>query len=120
MLSPGERWFSLGMKSLDPSKLPTATQNYLEDTSDQVYHHFTIPEVNFNPALHETFLDLCAYGTSVLMLMFNRKKRLLHFRAYPLADCFIDEDKDGEVDTVYRHTRMTSPPDPSGVAGRPV
>jgi hypothetical protein len=107
LLSPSERWFTLGVKSIDPSKLARTEREYLEETSDKIYHHFTIPEVNFNPAIHEGFLDLVSFGTAVIMETFNPKTGSLLFRAFPLSDCFIDEDADGEVDTVYRHCRMT-------------
>jgi hypothetical protein len=107
LLSPGERWFSLGIKSIDPAQLKRTDREYLEETSDSIYHHLTIPEVNFNPSINETFLDLVSFGTGVLMETFNPRNQTLLFRAYPLSDCYIDEDADGEVDTLYRHTRMT-------------
>jgi hypothetical protein len=107
LISPSERWFTLGVKSIDPSKLARGEREYLEETSDSIYHHLTIPEVNFNPAVHECFLDLICFGTGVLFETFNRKNNTLLFRAFPLSDCYIDEDVEGEVDTVYRHTRMT-------------
>jgi len=107
LLSPGERWFTLGVKSVDPSNLSRTDREYLEETSDKIYHHLTIPEVSFNPAIHEGLLDLVCFGTGVIMETMNRKTNTLLFRAFPLSDCYIDENSDGEVDTVYRHTRMS-------------
>jgi len=73
-----------------------------------VYGAFADPESTFNPALHEAYMDLGAFGTAVLFQDWSIEKGKLSFRSFPLADCYIQENHDGIVDTIFRRTLMSA------------
>ena len=53
-------------------------------------------------------MDLGAFGTSVIFQDWDARQGIIIFRCFPLADCYIDENADGTVDTVFRRTLMSS------------
>lgn len=107
MTSPTERWFNINIKGFE------ATDDddilfWLELVSDSIFSEFGKSEVNINPALHEAYLDLGAFGTCIVFQDYNIEKKHIVFRSFPLADCFIQENSDGIVDTVYRRSMMSA------------
>jgi len=102
LVSPAERWFQLGVVEAPLEKLPRDLVIYLEQLSDYLYHFYSRPESNHTAAMHETFSDVGGFGTAVTFMYFNKFSRTPVFRSYPLACCMIDENYDGEVDTVHR------------------
>ena len=69
----------------------------------EVFHS---PNSNFGSMIHELYLDLGAYGTSVLYLE-DRPGKPINFRTYHLAECYVAENAEGVVDTVYRQYKHT-------------
>jgi len=108
VLNPQERWFSLGVKGRNTKDLSDEWKAYLENTTDSLFHHFNIPRVNFAPAFHEFFLDLVSFGTAVMMEIFDHDTGIIRFRPYPLADCWLAENANNEIDVIFRETRMTA------------
>jgi hypothetical protein len=51
--------------------------------------------------IHELYLDLGSYGTGVLYVE-DKPGRPINFRTYHLAECYIAENAEGAVDTLYR------------------
>lgn len=107
MTSPASRWF---MVTVDNEYLLEDDDSllWLENVSDLIYFHFGLSEVGFNPAVHESYMDDGAFGTSVLYQDLDEITRRPIVRAFPLADCFIAENASGMVDTVFRRTEYTS------------
>jgi hypothetical protein len=104
--SPTDRWFSLTVDGIDVSEDEEALK-WLEDASDAIYKEYGKPDVGFNQTINEIYLELGSFGTGVLFQDWDVKGNKIVFRAYPLAQCYIGENFDGEVDTVYRCEERT-------------
>jgi hypothetical protein len=66
---------------------------------------------NFYTSVHEFYLDRGAFGTACLYLEMTTKrngKRKLNATHWPCGSYVIDEDADGEVDTVIRCFKLTA------------
>jgi hypothetical protein len=56
---------------------------------------------NFQTEIHELYIDLGSFGTSV-MSMEEDDKSIIRFSTRPIKGCFIDEDHTGRVSEIYR------------------
>jgi hypothetical protein len=61
---------------------------------------------NFYTAVHEFYLDRSGFGTGCLYVEPGRKKRI-NAQCWPIGSYVIDEDDEGEVDTVIREMLLT-------------
>tara|TARA_R100001594_G_scaffold18582_1_gene36692 strand:- start:1164 stop:2801 length:1638 start_codon:yes stop_codon:yes gene_type:complete len=106
LTSPSQRWFVL--KTFDDKlnqELPV--KEWLDTTTNILYDRvFNIPETNFNSQAHELYLDLGSFGTGVMMVQ-DKAGAPISFRTHHLADCFIQENDAGFVDTLYRKYKRT-------------
>lgn len=107
LTSPVDRWFSIGVAGVSYDQLDFGGKAWLESASDTIYAHYSNPFASFNPSLHEGYLDLGGFGTSVIYQWMDQRTRALMFRSFPLADCWILENSDGIVDTVHRQISWT-------------
>jgi len=106
LTSPTQRWFKLRCtdKDLDQEKPVRA---YLEQVETILYDHvFNSPHTNFTPQTHELYLDIGAFGTSVMMI--EDLPSGITFQTFHLGNCYIAEGMDGKVNTVYRTYMMTA------------
>lgn len=112
--NPASKWFSLrivGKKQIedgsriDLNDIPEV-QKYLSDVEDILWAKIYQPGTNFTSSLHESYLDLGAFGTSI-MFIGQRDNGGLLFETRSLAECIIAENHEGKVDTVFRRTKYT-------------
>lgn len=113
--NPASKWFSLRMigkryqaedgSLKDINELP-AVQKYLSDVEEVMWQRLYQPGTNFTTSLHETYLDIGAFGTAI-MFVGQRENGGLMFDARSLAECVIAENSEGRIDTVYRVTEYT-------------
>ncbi|CAB4182895.1 Head-to-tail connector protein, podovirus-type [uncultured Caudovirales phage] len=108
LTSPTERWFNISLAGDKGEDLSDEALAWLEHVSDVIFKEYAKPQVNLNPCLHEVYQDLGAFGTSVLYQDWDYDNRCVHFRSFPLADCYIKENSKGLVDTMYRMTIMSA------------
>lgn len=102
------RWFQLAIQGYPLREMSRQELMYLEDISDRIYFEFAVPDSNTYTTLNENYLDIGAFGTCVQYNYWDRKDRLVKFRACALADCFIMENAQGDVDKIfYRRTINT-------------
>lgn len=108
LTNPSAPWFMLTVKRKDLAEM-AEVKDWLRDTSERM--HDAINVSNWPMAAHEIYTDLPALGTGVLYLgkiMTRRpKRRLINFRVFDIGRCVIEEDADGEVDTIIRKEPMT-------------
>lgn len=106
LTSPSQRWFSL--KTFDDNlNKELAVKEWLDQITTMMYDRiFNIPDSNFNSQAHELYLDLGAFGTGVMMVQDIPGKGVT-FRTFHLADCYIQENDAGFVDTLYRKYKRT-------------
>lgn len=101
-----ERWF--GLSTDDPQLMvDEEVREWLEQVSDIIFKEYSKPDIGFNQAMHESYLDLGALGTTVVYQEYDLKDDQILFRTFPLASCFIRENNKGKVDTVFRRKEMT-------------
>lgn len=105
--SPVDRWMALTSAGIPYDSLDYDARLWLESTSEIIYAMYSDPTASLNPALHECYLDLSVFGTSVVYQWFDMETHRLMFRSFPLADCWIDEKSDGTVNRVHRRVKWT-------------
>lgn len=114
--NPASKWFSLrmvGERATNPEtgeeediNEAQTVKKYLTDVEWIMWQRIYQPGSNFTTALHECYLDLGAFGTSVLFVG-QRDDGGLMFESRPLSECIIAENHEGRVDTVFRKTTYT-------------
>ena len=106
MSNPASKWFNIGMATpgFDDND---AVRDWLSDTADVMRTYMYAPGTNLTTALHECYLQLGAFGSSV-MFIGERDRGGLLFQARPRHECYIAEDHEETVDTVYRISTMTA------------
>ena len=106
LTSPSQRWFSL-LTFDDNLNEEYAVKEWLNLATNILYDRvFNIPESNFNSQAHELYLDLGSFGTAVMMVQ-DTPGSGISFRTFHLADCYIQENDKGFVDTLYRKYKRT-------------
>ena len=97
-------WFTLKIdRRLEGDR---AVQLWLDETTRVLQDAFNRPSANFHPAAHEYYLDLGAFGTSV-MFIHDLPGRGPYFRSFPLSDCYLATNAFGRIDTCFRHYEHT-------------
>jgi hypothetical protein len=107
LTNPTDRWFSLTVEEPQDLGYDHEALEWLELVADIIYKEYNKPAALFNSCIHETYLDIGAFGTAILYQDWNFKKQSLRFKAYPLADCILMENADGDVDTLYRSCKLS-------------
>ena len=107
LTSPTQRWFKLKFADDAVDKRRDARE-YLEAVEDIMYEHiFNSPLTNFAPQSHELYMDIGAFGTSVMMIE-DVPGSPINFKTFHLGNCYIAENDAGIVDTVYRKLKKTA------------
>lgn len=113
--NPASKWFTLRMisgQAFSPDgemvdlNEDQSVRKFLSHVEDIMWARIYEPGTNFTTALHETYLDLGAFGTAVLYIG-QRDDGGLLFEPRPLAECVIADNVDGRVDTVFRKSTYT-------------
>ena len=95
-------WFSLRFTNPELNDDDEAKE-WLELTEGVMYQAFH--RSNFQEQIHELYDDLILFGTGV-MLVESDPNTTFRFSTRHIAECFLAEDQQGRVDTVYRKFRM--------------
>lgn len=103
--NPASRWFTIkaddeGMNEDD------AARTWFDDVADRMYAKMHSPRSSITTHLHELYLDLAAFGTAIMFIGVGKEDNLL-FQTRFLGECVIDENAEGQVDTVIRSFKMT-------------
>lgn len=103
--NPATKWFALRMS--DPRfQEDDGAKIWLSDVERRMWAKMYAPGAGVSTALTEMFYDLGCFGTAI-MFVGERKNGGLLFQTRHLAECYIAEDDEGVVDTVYRKTTLT-------------
>lgn len=104
LTNPSSKWFSL--RPSDPDiELTNDALLWIDAVTQRMYQIFNAEKSQFNSQVHEMYLELCAFGTGVMYSDYRAGR--IRFRSFPLADCYIAENDEGVIDTMYRETCMT-------------
>ncbi|WP_439813988.1 portal protein [Zavarzinia sp. CC-PAN008] len=104
--SPWLKWFELRPEDEDLAE-DDEVAAWLEDATRRMHNVFSAGSSGFGPAAHEFYLDYTALATSCFYVGERTAPSGgaltdIQFASRPLAECFIAEDADGRVDTLFR------------------
>lgn len=103
--NPATKWFTLRVPDADLED-NEAVKDWLADASDGMRSYMYAPGTNLVTALHESYLQDGAFGSDVIFIG-SRDNGGLHYSCRPRHECYIAENHEDRVDTVYRRTVMT-------------
>ena len=98
LTNPTTTWFDYSTGDADLDK-HDKVRLWLQKATQQT--HQVLNQSNFQTEIHETYLDLGSFGTS-LMFIEEDKENIVRFQSRPIYESHIDENEKGSVDTVYR------------------
>lgn len=101
-----ERWFNVTAYDKQLVEDDDALL-WMEIVSDIIYMHLSFPKSGFNTSISEVLQDEVAYGTGCIYSYWKDEAGQMRFRTFPLASCYIAEDEDGNVDTLFRTEKFT-------------
>jgi hypothetical protein len=110
LTSASTRWFSLRLKGVELKK-DHELNKALEACSDDMFDAYN--DSNFASETHELYLDMPCFGTAAISVE-EREPTLitpggaLRFSAFPPGSFAIDEDAEGDVDTVYKKFSLSA------------
>ena len=102
LTSSANRWFAMRYKENVLNESDEAKE-WLEDSTDKMYLAFG--RSNFQQEVFETYHDLITFGTSCLMIE-EDENDIVRFSSRHIKEFYIQENKRGFVDTVYRRFKM--------------
>ncbi|RKX27479.1 MAG: hypothetical protein DRP45_00920 [Candidatus Zixiibacteriota bacterium] len=105
LTSPSQKWFEMEPGDDRLASNPQV-RVYLKEVTDIMLHELRKPKAGFNTAMHEMYLEYCAFGTASIFATEGEDKHLL-FNCIPLREIFIAESAEGRVDTVFRKYTYT-------------
>jgi len=106
LTNPSSEWFALRFvdEELTDDK---EGKEWLDEVVKRMFAAINSPGAAFATNMHEVYLEWGAFGTADLFVGENSQRGGLIFSARPLSECFIAENADGIVDTVYRQFKWT-------------
>ena len=102
LTSSANRWFAMRYKEALLNESDEAKE-WLEDATDKMYLAFA--RSNFQQEVFETYHDLICFGTSCLMVE-EDENDIVRFSSRHIKEFYIQENKKGIVDTIYRRFKM--------------
>ncbi|WP_028586300.1 portal protein [Desulfocurvus vexinensis] len=105
--SPSQRWFALGLEARELMDLPGA-RAWLQEVEDRFYA--TLERCGYYPQQALGYHQAGLFGWQCLFVDEDPAvpDAGIRFRALPLHEVYIDENHQGEVDTVMRRFRLTA------------
>lgn len=105
LTNPSSKWFNLTVQGeLGEDE---EVKRYLEEVIEIMFSFINDPKAGFTNAMHEFYLEYCAFGTGIMFITESDAKDGLSFNARPLTEVYMCENADGRVDTFSRKFRMT-------------
>jgi len=100
LTNQSSQWFMLDIDDDDLAFDPIV-QEWLMDTTKKVRKY--LDSSNFYDQIHELYMDLGSFGTGIVYIEDSDDEGIyINFKACHIGEIYIDEDKYGKVDTVFR------------------
>ena len=107
MTNPASKWFTLRISDQDLNA-EDDVKLWLESVENIIYEELSSSESSFSSHMHELYLDLSAFGTAVMFIGESNQTNDLMFQSLPLKECYVSENADGRIDTLYRKYELTA------------
>lgn len=105
LVNPALNWFDI--KTFDDKiNNDREAKKWLSAATKAVYGLLGDPRSNFYPSTHEMLQDLCGFGTGVNSI--RKTDYGIRMKTSPLGACYIDENSDGMVDTIFWKFKLTA------------
>lgn len=107
LTSPAIRWFELAFRD-DALNDVKEARAWLEAASEKCF--LALQDSNFNLEANETYLDLVAYGTSMIVEEVEEKNGVfqkLNFQSVPVEEMWFEQDHAGQPHRSYRRHKWT-------------
>lgn len=98
--NPALQWFRIQSKDRSLRDKNLQVRKWMEEVEERMLSAMSSREMNLYVHLHTTYIDLGAFGTSVMYA--EQRGGAIRSRAFHLKDCVYDEDESGTVDTMFR------------------
>lgn len=100
-----EKWFDVVPARADLRKIVAVNSWFQKVTEIMFDEAFNSPSSLFSQQAHEIWLTIGSFCTSVFYV--DESNGSVRFLSIPLKDCYIDEDENGLVDTLFRVNRFS-------------
>lgn len=104
LTNPSSVWFGLGTGDKEIDERPEV-KKWMQHAVDRMIQ--TLNNSNFQTQIHEVYIDLGSFGTSLLLIE-EDKELTVRFLSRPIYMAYIDENFKGMVDTVSFERRMNA------------
>jgi len=104
LTNPHSQFFQLSTGSVGLDQ-EDEVRTWLQDATRRI--HIVLNNTNFQTEMHETYLDLGAFGT-IALLMEEDEDVHIRFSAKNIGRFYIDENNLGKIDEVYRQFRWNA------------
>lgn len=105
LTNQSSHWFQLNIEDQALASEQNV-QKWLMEVTRKVRKY--LDDSNFYDQIHELYMDLGSIGTGILFIEDSDDEgKYLNFKACHIKEIFIDEDKYGKVDTVFREVVMS-------------
>jgi hypothetical protein len=104
--SPATRYYGLIPQDFDLS-VSEVVRKFYYDASTRGLAYLASPVSGFQVAIDEMNLDLVTFGTGIMQVGIS-KRGLLRYNARQLANFYMCENPDGEVDETFRRFELTA------------
>ena len=101
LTNAASNWFSLRYRDELLHDDDTAKE-WLEEAERILYA--ALARSNFQEQIHELYHDLVTFGTGVMIV--EEENDGMRFSTRHISECYLSEDENGRVDTVYRKFQM--------------
>lgn len=98
---PSSKWLFLKSSVSETDN----TRAWLDGATNYLSSVFSSPESSFATSVFELYLDVVAFGNAAMSVTYNGKK--INFVTKKLSSCYISENDDGDVDTIYICEKMS-------------
>lgn len=104
--NPASNWFSL-TSPFPALQQEEAVQRWFRDVEDIIRQSLAASGNRFYAQVPDFFRDLAAFGTAVFYVDARKNPHSgafdgLNFQTRPLSEIYLDQDANGQVDTIYR------------------
>ena len=107
LTNPASKWFMLRLTD-EHLMEERDVKTWLQEVERRIYIHLNAPAASFASHMHELYMDLTAFGTAIMFVGERDIDSQLTFSTRHLKECYLAENSDGYIDTVYRKFDFTA------------
>ncbi len=101
LTNPASKWFTLRLTDEALMEVDEV-RVWLQEVERRIYVSLNTPAASFASHMHELYMDLTAFGTAIMFIGNRDIDNQLTFSTRHLKECYLSENSDGYIDTVYR------------------